>query len=144
MAADERRQTPISILFSSAFIGVHQRPFVFFSRSEGGVILLGNVGAQDGQCSRVLDRPGTPWQATTESILLITSRGSAISGTTSQRAAIGSRMVRAASSTSYSTRCSRTRRMMGVACSAVPGRSINTDGPLHRKGGASEGRDCTR
>src|ERR1017187_8647374 len=35
MAADERRSTPISIMFSSAFIGVHQRPFVFFSRSDG-------------------------------------------------------------------------------------------------------------
>src|ERR1019366_10342435 len=34
MAADERRLTPISILFSSALIGVHQRRIDFFSLSE--------------------------------------------------------------------------------------------------------------
>src|ERR1019366_2000327 len=110
----------------------------------GGANGIRNCVARDGQCSRVLDGPGTPWKATMESILLTTNRGSAISGTTSQRAAMGSRMVRAASSTSYSMRCSRTRRMMGAACSAVPGRSISTAGPLQRKGDASEGRDCTR
>src|ERR1019366_4982836 len=50
------------------------------------------VGAPDGQCSLFLDGPGTPWWATTESILLTTSRASDISRTTSQRAAMGSRI----------------------------------------------------
>src|ERR1022692_1500422 len=46
-------------MVSSAFIGVHQRPFVFFSRSEGGVLRGGDrvsrqkVTSESPSCARM-------------------------------------------------------------------------------------------